>query len=272
MTNPAPPPPVLAPEHDETVLAAVVDAVVALAAESRVPLVEAARDLAHFTAADRPYGDPVVRWSIETIGTAEWAMRVVARADRAIAAVAVQAAEWHRQIDEWAAGEQRDPEATRAFFDEHLRRWALGERARTGKATTKVPSGVVRTTEQPPRVKIDDPDVFVVWAETVAGGDHPELVDVVKVEKSPLVSKLAAHVVVVRVVEATMECGHTYDYEQPAAEKEPVAPGDHLLCQDCTDTREVAAVAVSYYAALDGREVPGTVVDPGGITAKVTAS
>lgn len=214
------------------------------------------------------------RWQIGTVGEAEWAMRKAAEAKAAIAAAEEQYDEWVRPFTDWLDGQVRRPRATLRFFQAHLERWALDERDRTGGAQYPLPSGIVRTTRTPAKAtipekgkeKADATRALLAWAV-----EH-DLLDVINPDVYlTKLNEVASPMVIVRV---TFEgCDHIetlrLDHDLWTPAMYPV--GTEAYCSACVAARVVEAVAVEE-RVLDGhgRPVPGAVVDPAHVTAKVT--
>jgi len=116
------------------------------------------------------------RWEIETLVTADWALRVLHLARTQLDAIDQQAGEFRRQVDEWADHQMRAPLRTVDVMTDRLAAYALRQRAATGAKSVATPHGHVTTRARPARVVIDDTAAVLAWA-TVA---HPELVEVVR--------------------------------------------------------------------------------------------
>jgi len=261
------------------------DAAVELATDAALDPDQAVHDLA-----DSDDG-PNRRWWIANDRAAEWAMRHVAEADAELAQLAEQRAEWVRKIDQWftqAAGRER---ARRAFFTEHLERYALAERERTdgNRKTIQLPSGTIRTRPSQPTVAVQDEAKVLAWAreagvlEQVAPPKH-------SVKLTPL-RELVSVVEVVDWAQLVLADGTSLEwmrdgvsavYGTEADPKRTVvtgAPGE--LCPAVGDAPEAewctALVAKVEHLAThlevagpDGKPRPqGVYVEPGGVTASV---
>lgn len=84
-------------------------------------------------------------WHPTDLGAADWCMRKLAEATVMVQEAARQAGAWREQIDRWLQEETVAPSRTVGFMRDRLQVYALRERARTGKATLKLPSGHVAT-------------------------------------------------------------------------------------------------------------------------------
>ncbi len=129
-------------------------------------------------------------WHVEDLGSAEWAMRRVAKATQELAEIDAAEQQWREEIDEWRAKVAKRPNQTVEFFTEHLSRFARNRRAiNEDKKTLVLPSGEVRTKISKEKIVVDDKQAAIEWARTGAP-------DAIKITESLLVSELAAHVVI----------------------------------------------------------------------------
>jgi hypothetical protein len=133
------------------------------------------------------------RWTVDSVSRAEHAMRRVAKADETLKALdearqafmaEVQAAydAAVRPIEEWWTAASRPLLASKAFFEEHLRRFALARRAEDDQAKSLiVPSGRVQTREGRQSVTVTDMDLLL---RSVTDVLPPELLetDIIKKE------------------------------------------------------------------------------------------
>lgn len=134
--------------------------------------------------------DRAGRWAITNTDEAEWALRklVAIRAEKA--EVAEQAKRWEERIDAWFQQAVKALDRSDMFFWSHLCDWALRRREETGKATTHLPSGDLRTTGHAAPVVVDDAGAFMAWAEEAMPA-------AVKVAKSVVLAELRRAVTVV---------------------------------------------------------------------------
>jgi hypothetical protein len=231
------------------------------------------------------------RWRITDLGGAEWAMRHVAAADLALAQLQAQRQAWAERIDQWfqqAAGKEQ---ARRAFFAGHLERYAIEQREATGgKAKSlAVPSGVVRTTEHKPKAVVADEAAVADWAVTYLNAVVADVVAPPQPRKV-YVQPLREHTTVVEVVDRArlvLASGELVEWcadswvprdDDPTnlvrgAGRCPI-PGDGWPTPaEATDL--VAQVDVQWahleVHGPDGLPVPGARVEPGHVSAKVTA-
>jgi len=234
------------------------------------------------------------RWRITDLGGAEWAMRHVAAADQALAQLQAQRQAWAERIDQWFAQAAGKEQARRAFFVGHLERYAIEQREATGgKAKSlAVPSGVVRTTEHKPKAAVEDDAKVVAWVSCW----YPEQVASVcpPVPPKVYVQPLREHTTVVEVIDhARLVLANSAEvvpwvrngWVPAPGEGEAVPPttasGDRCPEQgdgwptpeDATDLVAMVQVLASHPEVhdADGRQVPGTKVEPGSVSAKVTA-
>lgn len=139
---------------------------------------------------------PALRgWRIDGPGTAEWAMRHVARADAELAELAEQAEEWRDRIGYWFTQASGPLLARRAFMTAHLERYALEVRdADPRRKSISVPSGTVKTRSSSRAVEIVDPAMILDWARAFAP-------DVIQRTERVLVSDLRDVVTIVDVID-----------------------------------------------------------------------
>ena len=125
-------------------------------------------------------------WSVDSLESAEWAMRKLAVAADQISALSAQRDEWIGKIEQWHR-EVTAPIAGRyAFFEGRLKMWAIDRRDVDGIVTSKLPSGVVATRRaKNPSPYIVDESLLIAWLD-----EHPEQSDALKITKKALISKL----------------------------------------------------------------------------------
>lgn len=230
------------------------------------------------------------RWQVTDLGGAEWAMRHVAAAEQALAQLQAQAQAWAERIDQWFTQAAGKEQARRAFFAQHLQRYAIDQREATGGKTKSlaVPSGVVRTTEHKPKAVVADEARVAEWADAVLPDDVAHVV--APVVRKVYVQPLREHTTVVEVVDRArlvLASGELVEWcadswvprdDDPTSLVRGVGrcpqPGDGWPTPaEATDL--VAAVDVQW-AHLEvhgpnGLPVPGAQVEPGHVSAKVTA-
>lgn len=127
------------------------------------------------------------RWRIEDDDGAEWAAGRLAEMRATMANDQGRATEYHAKIDRWLRA-RAEPIARRAaWFEAHLIRYALGERAK-GRKSVRLPSANLSTRGSDSLVvSIDDADIVLAWAKA----RRPDLV---KVDETVLVTPLRAAV------------------------------------------------------------------------------
>lgn len=228
------------------------------------------------------------RWSIDNDNAAEWAMRQCARAQATIDGHIAQAQEWAAQIDAWLNDVTKAPVATRAFFEPQLEQYAIERRGADEKnnKTTKLPSGVVKTTSSSPSVKVADEAKVVAWADDKLPKATAEKVAATKrqVYVAPLRDECTIVDVVTvaaitdedgMVVIATLPGFHDFDGDGIPVEIVDTIPAAGETWRNPTVNRLKAVAEVEVRASYqevhgpDGTVVPGVVIDPGGVTAKV---
>lgn len=203
-------------------------------------------------------------WTPQTLGAAEWAMARLARATAAYEEINVEAVASVERIIAWRDDAQRRLGRDMDFFSAGLERYARIRRKVTGQATTKLPSGQVKTREVHPKLVVHDPEALVLWLE----GNEYE--DAIKTERTPLVSQLGAYVrIVEEVVGYRAVCGDGTWREFAGAGECPVAVGEVL------DGKPVAAVeSITQAQVVDnnGRAVPGLSAEDGYVRATASPS
>ena len=153
-------------------------------------------------------------WCITDSGAAEWAMAHVAQIDANVAQLDEQRSAYVDRITRWHSDAVRRLLQRRAFFANHLERFAAEYRAADPKRhkTLRLPSGEVRSTDHKPVVEIRDADTLVAWAKTKLPAEQAAVV--VKTTETPMVGELRK---VARVGSAQigwlveLECGHAME-------------------------------------------------------------
>jgi phage host-nuclease inhibitor protein Gam len=229
--------------------------------------------------------DGPTRWVITDDGAAEWAMRHVAEASTALAQLEAQRDEWVRRIDAWftaAAGRER---ARRSFFTQHLEGYALEQRDRANRKTVQLPSGTIRTRPTAPTVAVLDESKVLAWAreagvlDQVAPPKHSVKLTPLRELVEPVEVVDWAHVVLADGTSLEwMRHGVSAVYDRDRDTARVIVHGE--VCPQVGDapdddwcTALVAQVEVlaSHLEVRgpDGGHVPGTYVEPGGVTASV---
>lgn len=127
-----------------------------------------------------------VRWQIESNGAAEWAMTIMAEADRAIRSIDHDADSYRRRIDEWQARETATARATVALMDVFLCDYQRRRRDADEKAKSlPLISGVVKSSAKGASWFIVDDAKVMAWAVK-------NCPDAVKVEHSLLKTPISA--------------------------------------------------------------------------------
>lgn len=129
--------------------------------------------------------EAVRRWAPTDLGSADWAGRKWARANRELDEIARLAAEQVDAIKRWEAGERRRLDRELSFWGEALARYGEGRREAEGVATVKLPSVRISTRKVAARLEVTDEAAALEWAEA-------EAPDAIKVERHLLKSKLPA--------------------------------------------------------------------------------
>lgn len=287
------PPEVVNPDDGPDWVDALMDYAVGLAAESASDPAEVGAYLANWvedTGWDDLAPPPAQRWRVTDDGKAEWAMAHVVDAEVQLQQLGAQADAWAQRIRQWFDHRAKPLQAKAAFFSAHLERYALDLRDQDPKARTlTLPSGAVKTTEQKAKAAVEDEAAVVAWVTCW----FPEQVAAVcppvqpKVYVNPL--RQLTHVVEVidhaRLVLANS--GEVVEWvrhgwiHSPDVRPDAVAGAPYASCpaqgdgwpspEDATDLVAVVQVLASHPEVHDtnGKQVPGTKVEPGHVTAKV---
>jgi hypothetical protein len=125
-----------------------------------------------------------LRWQIDGVRAAEWAMvklREAADAQQALAAEAAAMLEplfdQIERVNTWERDQAVALDQKVRFFRGHLERWALDQRTATGAKSQKLPSGTIETRESAARFEVTNPGDAVRFARTV-GAEVKETVGV----------------------------------------------------------------------------------------------
>lgn len=237
------------------------------------------------------------RWTVTDDGSAEWAMAKYATADAELARLQAQAAVWQAEAEErlarirqWFDHRARRHQATKAFMEAHLVRYALDRRDADPKhnKTLVLPSGAVKTTEQQPKAAVADEAALVAWvtcwypqAAAEVCPPVPPKVYVRPLRELTTVVEVIDHARLVLANSAEVLTWVRNDYQPPddAELVSPVVRGDTCPGQGdgwpdpetATDLVAMVQVLASHPEVRDpdGRPMPGTTVEPGSVTAKV---
>lgn len=219
-------------------------------------------------------GDPdghAARWSVNDLGSAEWAMGRLADALDEIDALDAQAAAWRARVDEWLTESAAKPRRFAEFLTSELTRFGLELRAANPKATTtKVPSGKVATRKVDSRPVIASESAVLEWLDE--RDDVPEGA----ISRKPLVSKIRPLISIVgratgRLLVDVGCCGARLTISD-----DDLVDGAKVgLCSNCgavsprvtASTEEVVLVPVDH---ATGEIIPGVIVEPLHFTATIT--
>lgn len=240
-----------------------------------------------------PHLARVAAYEIPDDGQADWALRMLAQAKAERDELDAQRAAYLAPIEEWYRRQ-----LTASGVEKRVARWealladyAVRRREATKQATVWLVAGSLATTSSKARPAIADPEAVVAWAKaTYDGEEHAEeLAALVKVTEAPMIGQIRDRVVlaerpVSESVVAVLECGHEITEHglplSPPDEPREVSLDQVVPCHACGDpiegvperkVVEARVVLVSTPIVLDaqGEEVPGLVVEPAKVTAKV---
>lgn len=207
------------------------------------------------------------RFTVNDASAAEWCGRKLAGIHTARTQVTERAAEWRAQITEWETEELARTDGSLRFFQSHLEDYGLRCRTQTGKATTTLPSVVVRTTKHDAKVTVSDEPGVVVWAETVFAADDETREAIVKTKKSVLLTGLRSAIEVGSRPTGRSECRLGCGCVQVVriSDERTLPCVEHGTSSIVQTYPEVELIPV--YA---GRPVDGLQIEPAHTTAKVT--
>lgn len=214
---------------------------------------------------------PVLRWQIDGPHTAEWAMRKLAILTDHAQQVAVQAAEWRWPIDVWEREQLNRLAHHQQFFQTHLERYALAQRAAGEGATVALPSGKVGTRKGQPRLEVTDPALVLVWADDLTDQDYEQVVDL-RVKLAG-VQQLATLVEVPTAVVVQLACcGVTWELTGDGVVVPAVLSVWPTPCPECgvvdPGVANADVTATRWEARYAGAAIPGTRVIAPTVTAK----
>jgi hypothetical protein len=214
---------------------------------------------------DRPQSP----WRIEDDGTAEWAMRKLARERRALDGVADQAHEWTARIDAWASSASAPVERRIRWWEGHLEDYARRQREE-GRLTVSLPSGKVRTSNVPASVKVAD--------EAQVLASLPDEVRELVVKESVRLRDLQAATAVARTATLHLACGHSFE----CVVLDPKEIGPVTNCSTCDEGEgenrsEVSIAGAEFSAPIPvlkstRKPVPGAIVEPERVSVSVRPS
>lgn len=202
-----------------------------------------------------------LRFAITNTGQAEWAARKWREAKAEVDAATEQVAEWDRLNHLWLMDVTKGPLRKLAWMEALLKNYGLAYRADTGKATVKLPSATVGTTQHKPAIKLvaDKADDFVAWALEEA--DRADLF--IKTTHSPKLAVITGAMTIADVYDGqtltvALDCGHSYVVDLPAEGDtgEGVVPtGDQVACHqgDCYDRLDGGTTRTVTTTFLDNR-------------------
>lgn len=98
-------------------------------------------------------------------GQATWAMRKLAVSQRRIDVLKRQAQEEVARIERWVASATKSDQTTVEYFSGALEGYMRRIRLDDGRKSLSLPDGTVKSREVAEKVKVEDLDVFLKWAE-----------------------------------------------------------------------------------------------------------
>lgn len=121
------------------------------------------------TSTGPPVPEIAVGYRLHDLGAAEWAMRKMREAHEHLTTVDEQAAQWAREVAEWADRESRAAAATAAYMGGLLEDYTRRRRAEDPNVkTVRLLSGVVETTAHKASVEVTDEEALLEWARVNA--------------------------------------------------------------------------------------------------------
>lgn len=249
-----------------------------------------------------PHLSVLIRWRIEDDEAAEWAGRKMATAAENVKRAGEQRDAWVARITDWYDEVTKRDRYTVVAMEARLEDYGARVRAAGGPATLTLPSVTIKSTVTNPKAEVDDDEAVAVYIEAALSNDQGEpdkaawmgaldgagldMRDLVKREAKVYVQPLRSLVQLGEVDDGqravvTLSCDHVVDMPVTGLDDLAIpSPGELGPCTVCpadpidgppqVHVTHVEVVEVKRPAVLgpDGREVPGTVVNPGGVTVK----
>jgi phage host-nuclease inhibitor protein Gam len=113
---------------------------------------------------------------------AVWAMRKLAVQQEQIQTNYDIAERENARIDRWLNKVNAKPQQSADYFTAILIEYARSQRAESGRKSIQLPHGVVKSRVTNSKIKVEDVELFIKWAETNS------LEDLVRIKKEPAVS------------------------------------------------------------------------------------
>ena len=113
---------------------------------------------------------------------AVWAMRKLAVEQQKIQTNYDIAERENARVDRWLNKVNAKPQQSVDYFTAILIEYARSQRAESGRKSIQLPHGVVKSRVTNPKIKVEDVELFIKWAETNS------LADLVRIKKEPAVS------------------------------------------------------------------------------------
>ena len=164
-------------------------------------------------------------WTIGSLGEAEWAMSKLAAARMEIDTAEAQAKEWHQRIDNAKAKNTARARRTAEFMGDRLGRFMLEVRRDTDRKSLALPSGQLKTRENPSKVVIDDEAAYLGWVQ------REGLTDELLNPPKPSITALARAALIVEMDDGTFRAAYAGEQipgvtVQPGAVSCTVNPAD----------------------------------------------
>jgi hypothetical protein len=86
------------------------------------------------------------------------------------------------RIDQWLEKVDAKPQQSANYFIAILTEYARSQRAESGRKSIQLPHGVIKSRVTNSKIKVEDVELFIKWAET------NNLEDLVRIKKEPAVS------------------------------------------------------------------------------------
>lgn len=195
---------------------------------------------------------PVPRWTIDTMGKADWAMRKLAE-------IRATAQQYRDEVTLWQQQADRVAKAA-GWFEDHLKAWALASRTKDRKSFP-LAHGTVSTTERKRKAIVVDEAAAIDWAE-----GHCQAA--VATTKKFQISNAGASVVDWL---AGWDIVDKLTGDHSFAEVEPCEFHQDMLDQERAVSASllIEPVFVAVVVAADGRRIPGLDVAPSTVSASV---
>lgn len=110
---------------------------------------------------------------------ATWAMRKLADINSKIEENTAIANQEHDRINQWLEQVNNRFDQSKNYFESILEQYAREQRENANRKTIQLPHGVIKSRISNEKIRVEDTELFIKWAET------NELNDLVRIKKEP---------------------------------------------------------------------------------------